>query len=101
MALNKPGFKYGRTGWTALNSTKNVVAINHPDLGFVSLYSKSSINEGKAELYSSLFVEDSFKKLNKWIKQDKYLKKKVFYMKLFLEHIDNKINAQYWNELHK
>ena len=98
--LNKPEVQYGLGGKNTQNNS-NVYLFTHPEKGFINLYSKSAIEEDKAEIYAALFVKEEFNMLSKWAKQDTVLDKKTKYMRSFLKKLDLKFTNQYWSELHK
>lgn len=97
--LNGPKVQYGRGGKTVQKNSKAYL-FTHPEKGFVNLYSKSAIEEDKAEIYAALFLKEEYKKLIKWAKKDKSLYKKTKYMKSFLRKLDPKFTEKYWLKLH-
>lgn len=75
-SFNPTAFKYGQT-------TRGPNAV-HPDPGFVTGYSETTIGEDKAEVYSYLFKSTESKTLASWIKSDSHLAAKVAYYKSFI-----------------
>ncbi|MCF6289012.1 MAG: putative zinc-binding metallopeptidase [Proteobacteria bacterium] len=93
--------------WNSFNVNNDVYGgrrsyylINHPDKGFVSKYSLSSLEEDKAETFSTLFTKEYYKKVRVWIKKDNILFNKVEYIKNFLKGIDRSFSDNYWSILH-
>ena len=82
-ALNAPGFQYGTGGKNARGSS--MYPLTHPEDGFINLYSMSGLEEDKAELYATFFIPEEASKVNGWASEDRILKKKVDFMKTFLQ----------------
>ena len=86
--INPQNTFYGNGGMTHQGKNINYYEINNPSPGFINLYSKSGLEEDKAEIFAILFVKEEYKKISKWLKKDKYLNKKVEYMKNTLLQYD-------------
>jgi len=97
--LNKPGYKYSIDKRMAEENSSEY-KFSHPEQGFLNLYSKSALEEDKAEIFASIFVKEEYKKVREWIKNDEILSNKVKYMKAFLLKVDTSFNESYWNKLH-
>ena len=97
--LNEPGIQYGQGGKTVQNNS-NMYLFTHPGKGFVNLYSKSAIEEDKAEIFAALFLKEEYERLIKWTKEDRVLYNKTKYMKNFLRGLDSKFSEQFWLKLH-
>jgi hypothetical protein len=95
-----PKAKYGKTGWTKINSKSHDGLMNHPEPGFSSNYGKTAIEEDKAQIYGQLFIPEYSKKLLKWSQSDKVLAKKITHIKSFLEKHESSFNKQFWEKLH-
>lgn len=66
---NPPGFHYGNGGeemYDRSQGQKNPAALNHPHEGFISLYATSAVWEDKAEIFSTLFVNEAREKINRF-----------------------------------
>lgn len=98
--FNDKNFKYGKGGATVYGKP-GMYPLTHPQKGFTGLYSMSTLQEDKAEIYASLFIESENRKIAKWIEEDDILKKKVNYMKTFLFNVCKDMDAEYWKELSK
>jgi hypothetical protein len=85
-AFNESSFSYGQGGAYARGSDQ--YGITHPRKGFINLYSISGLEEDKAEIYAMLFVEEEYKLVAPWIDEDDILKKKVRYMKAFIDTLE-------------
>jgi hypothetical protein len=81
--LNAPGFQYGTGGKNARGSS--MYPLTHPEAGFINLYSASGLEEDKAELYASLFIPEEASRVDGWAKDDFILRKKVGFLKAFLQ----------------
>ena len=96
--LNDEDFEYGRGGALEQGSS-DMYAINHPQKGFINLYSMSALEEDKAEVYACLLVKGERQKLSEWIKDDGVLRNKVNYLKEFFFKCCEEMNFEYWTEL--
>ena len=97
--LNDPLFKYGRGGASVRDGRTSL--FTHPRNGFINKFSMSGLEEDKAEIYASLFSEEAFRKVAKWMQKDKILRAKVKYMKTFLRSVDKNFDDAYWKNLFK
>ncbi len=98
--LNSPDFQYGKGGRFMRGG--NAYTYNHPQPGFVNLYSTSGLEEDKAEIFATLFIPSEYKMAEKWIAEgDNRLATKINYMKQFLQTIDPSMNEQYWREFQR
>lgn len=97
MAFNDKHFTYGKGG-AAVQSRSDMYELTHPEKGFINLYSMTGVEEDKAEIYASLFIKAESRKINRWIKKDTILRKKVRYMKDFLFSCCEDMNAEYWKD---
>ena len=94
-ALNDPAFQYGTGGENARGS--NMYPLTHPEDGFINLYSRSGLEEDKAELYATLFIPEEASKVNTWVVEDFILRKKVNLLKNFLqEKGTSDFNDTFW-----
>ena len=98
--FNASGVDYGQEGKAAQGNSKAYL-FTHPKKGFVNLYSKSAIEEDKAEIYATLFVKEEYDKLMEWVKKDKVLSRKMSYMIRFLKKLNSKFSKRYFTRLHK
>ena len=98
--LNEKDFKYGMGGAFAQGNS-DMYAINHLKKGFINLYSMSALEEDKAEIYASLFIEPENRKVNEWIKDDYILNNKVRYIKAFIFKCCKEMDCEYWANLFK
>lgn len=80
-SFNPANSRYGNGGMMSQSSSINYYEMNHPSEGFINLYSKSGLEEDKAEIFATLFVEKEYQKVSEWMKNDEVLKNKVEYMK--------------------
>jgi len=84
--LNPDGFNYGKGGANQRGSDNYPLV--HPKPGFINRYSMAAIEEDKAEIFASLFVDSERKKIFAMAKNDHYLKTKIELMLDFLYEID-------------
>jgi len=82
-AFNVPGFQYGNGGIN--NRGSHMSVINHPDSGFINLYSQTGLEEDKAEIFGSLMTDNEKELVLSWTIHDKILQLKVDYMVRFLK----------------
>ncbi len=68
----------------------------HPKLGFVTGYAETNSAEDKAEIYASLFTVEGQQKLQEWTKEDGILRKKVEYLKHFMQQRVQKMDDSYF-----
>jgi hypothetical protein len=68
----------------------------YPKPGFVTGYAETNSAEDKAELYASLFTAEGQKKLPEWTKEDVVLRKKVEYLKHFMQQRVQKMDDSYF-----
>lgn len=97
MVLNDKHFVYG-SGGASVQARTDMYELTHPEKGFINLYSMTGVEEDKAEIYASLFIEAESRKINMWIKEDAILGKKVKYMKDFLFNCCQDMNSAYWRD---
>ena len=100
---NQPDFKYAKVGVVLWNRERNDVNYFAPkQLGFVTNYAMTSVEEDQAEVYASLFVESQSKLIHKWAERDPILKQKIQHIKTFLATIsDNSMDENFWSNLYK
>lgn len=97
-ALNAPGFQYGTGGKNARGSS--MYPLTHPEDGFINLYSRSGLEEDKAELYASLFIREEASRVNGWAQNDPVLRSKLEFMKKFLQDRSNgEFNDSFWTSI--
>lgn len=98
--LNTAEFTYGKGGKYCYDENANFNELLNPYKGFINLYAMSGLEEDRAEIYASLFVEQERFLVNEWMaKHDKIVAKKVKYMKHFLHSLCKEINNRYWRKL--
>ena len=95
VALNDPGFSYGKEGWDPVKGWSPGVHPFHPRQGFVTAYAMFTEQEDQAETYASMFVKEDYTELVGWMATDAILKSKVEYMRQFIASIDPTMNLPY------
>ena len=73
----------------------------HPEPGFVSRYAMSDHWHDTTETFCALFVTARYRKLVKWMKKDRHLRKKVTYLKDALRRIEPTFTDEYYEEIHR
>ena len=94
-ALNPAGFIYGEQtkSWKEINPV-NVGAPNQ--LGFVTDYAMTSVEEDKAEVFACLMQEKHKKLIARWAQKDTVLRKKIQVIKDFVAAYCPQMNEEYW-----
>jgi hypothetical protein len=87
-SFNEKDFVYGKGGAYARGGDQ--YPLTHPLEGFMNLYSTSGLEEDKAEVYAYIFVEEEFEIVKDYLSNDAILRKKVKYMKKFIEKLNEK-----------
>lgn len=96
--FNDTSFHYGSGGNSMYDKKVNAYEMTHPIKGFINLYSASSIEEDKAEIFAILFVESERKKLEEFAKTDIFLERKLNYMKNFIFGISKELQEFLFEE---
>ncbi|OFX60326.1 MAG: hypothetical protein A2046_02685 [Bacteroidetes bacterium GWA2_30_7] len=96
--FNDTSFHYGSGGNSMYDKKINAYEMSHPIKGFINLYSASSIEEDKAEIFAILFVDTERKKIEEFAKTDNSLEKKINYMKNFLYGISKEMQEFLFEE---
>ncbi|MCR4336770.1 MAG: putative zinc-binding metallopeptidase [Candidatus Omnitrophica bacterium] len=96
---NEPGFAYGKGAGSNQKNPLNLFA--PPKLGFMTEYAMMSVEEDKAETYACFFVSSQHKLMHRWMEKDEILRKKVEYMKNFIQNFCSQINEEYWQRFLK
>jgi hypothetical protein len=96
MSYNVTGFVYG----VEQPAGKNVLNPMAPAIpGFISVYAMTSIEEDKAEIFAGLMMESQHRLMQRWSQKDEYLRKKMEYMKSFVQTYCPAMDAGYWQKL--
>lgn len=90
--LNLPGFSYGRGGIAARDATASLAET--ASAGFLNAYSKSGVEEDKAEVFAYLMVDAAT--LTERCKSDPVLAKKTQRMKELCQKFCAQMDAAYW-----
>jgi len=97
-ALNAEDFRYGDGGENAQeDSSMSLLTDEYP--GFLTKYSRSGVEEDKAEVFAHLFVSSDV--VSRRAKGDKVLARKVERMKVLLESFCKKLDKRFWRALEK
>lgn len=96
-ALNKPDWKYGTGG--AQMQSGNVWEYNHPAPGFINAYSTAALEEDKAEVWATLFVPESWKIVEPWLKEDTILRAKIAFLKAAAKQKSAEMDEAFWQRL--
>lgn len=104
-AENFSGTRYSSTTLILFNNYTQKYVLDseynfeeHPKSGFVTGYAETNSAEDKAEIYASLFTAAGQKKLAEWTKNDDDLRKKVEYLKHFIQRRVKKMDESYFME---
>jgi hypothetical protein len=97
-ALNEEGFEYG-SGGADMQSNSSSGVQNHPQPGFIDLYSTSGLEEDKAEIFGALFVASESAKMMEWAQTDEILANKIQYMKASLQQKAPDMDDAFWTKL--
>jgi hypothetical protein len=96
VALNDPGFVYGKDVGDPINGWNPDIPKVHPRPGFVTWYALYTEAEDQAETYATMFVNDAdYAGLVNWMATDSILKSKVEYMRQFIVSIDPTMTLPY------
>jgi hypothetical protein len=80
--FNEESFKYENDSKTGL-ANSHAGVMNHPQKGFINLYSMSRMSEDKAEIYEALRMPGKAKILGEWARSDEILARKIKYIQRF------------------
>ncbi|MBI4243897.1 MAG: hypothetical protein HY606_07390 [Planctomycetes bacterium] len=94
--LNDSGVDYGSGAWGV--KEHDAMCFVHPAKGFVNKYSMSSMQEDKAEIFTSLFMREIYLRVSEWAVSDKALERKLNYMKGLLSAKCEKLDQNFWNK---
>jgi hypothetical protein len=95
--LNGPDFRgyRGEDGWSMLGQAAAAPRTDLP--GFLTLYSTSSVQEDKAEVFSFLIADPAF--LQRRMEKDPVIAKKVKYLKRVLRRFCPEMNEAFFSKL--
>ncbi len=99
--FNPYSFTYGKGGARYRTRESLNDLSKYGKQGFISAYAMSGLEEDKAETYACLFTTPCWRYMQKRIKTDDVLKKKVDYMKAFLYQLDPSMDNAYYEKMHK
>jgi len=95
--LNKDHFVYGQPSRYKESESFS----SPPREGFATVYSLTSPQEDRAEIYACLMVRSQNRLLSKWMGSDPILKQKVEYIKRFIVAYCPEMDERYWDRLFK
>jgi uncharacterized protein (TIGR02996 family) len=94
LALNPPGFRYGRGGWAALGDPARTDDPTDRVPGFLTGYSTASVEEDKAEVFAYLMVHPEY--VAGRADRDPVLRAKTARMRALLSAFCPSADARFW-----
>lgn len=94
-SFNNEGFSYGKQT-KSLRNTNPVNPYAPNQLGFVTYYAMTSIEEDRAEVFACLMQKNHRDLIEKWMQKDPALKKKIEAMKNFAAEYNYEMDEGYW-----
>lgn len=95
--FNDPNFVYGRGEAQIRSGEADFLSSPHP--GFATVYGLTSIEEDKAEIFACLMRKFPHRLLNKWIKNDQVLNRKIVLMKKIIVKYCAEMDDEFWRTL--
>lgn len=92
-ALNTSGFRYGNGGRFNTSPNASGWTSNHP--GFLNEYSRSGVDEDKAEIWGALLAHST--QLQERMSTDPIIARKVALIKRRAQNYCPELNASFWN----
>ncbi len=98
--FNDPDFHYGKQKFPP--QSKMEMSFFDPTYpGFMSAYAMTAVGEDKAETFACFMMPSQIRILNRWIKTDAILRKKVEFIKDFIGGFCPEMNEEFWKKLAK
>jgi hypothetical protein len=95
-ALNPAGFHYGTGGANAQGDPlSSVLTDRYP--GFLNSYSKTGVEEDKAEMFANLMVEPNY--VERRCRSDSVVRTKVAALKRLLARFSAEVDEQFWSRV--
>jgi|GEM_PF-3228139 len=103
-SLNAPGVRYYPGGALAMlkkyRSIPGYFFQKPKTKGFVTQYGRTDYFHDPTEIFCCLFIETKYKKLRKWMRSDRYLRRKVDYLLECLNRISPVYSLKYFDEMY-
>ena len=95
--FNTPDWAYD-SDWAKKRDAESDV-FTSPNPGFVTNYSMAKLDEDKAEVYACLMIPSQHRLIQRWSDSDQGIRKKIQYMKDFIQFFCPEMGEEYWRRL--
>jgi hypothetical protein len=100
-ALNPLGVEYSKEEARMIEKNRAYHFSAPEQIGFITLYARTSALEDRAEVFASLMVSSQYKIAMRWMRVDSVLKSKIEYIQKVMKNFIPDWNEDYWLKIHK